>query len=110
MIPLLPMIRKGCSITKCLEFQSYTSCVILSSDTQDPKKYISPIGISILITFYATGQEEYPVMVIHLHDLNAIHLALGLGAGINEGPVPIPIQGEVKELQLLLDRHLTEQR
>ena len=35
-------------------------------------------------------------MVIHLHDLSAIHLALGLRAGINEGPVPIPIQGKVE--------------
>ena len=47
------------------------------------------------ILINVTDQEEDFVMVVHLRDLNAIHLALGVGAGIQEGPIPIPIQGKV---------------
>ena len=36
-----------------------------------------------------TVQEEDPVLVVHLHNLQAIHQALVIGAGINKGPVPI---------------------
>ena len=35
------------------------------------------------------------MMVVHFQDLSAIHLALGVGAGIQEGPILILIQGKV---------------